>query len=156
MTGYPEGAEGETRSGIFVPCETPKNEPLPPTALPILPLVLSAPGPRDPPTFPQPPHGKLQPFLAVSAEVPINGYNPLEGMLQKPLSLSLKTRGGLTWCGWQTTAKKCLFADVASGFLSCPFSSSVSCQEQKTEPTGLSFRGPLFKDLMPPLPVLPP
>lgn len=36
MTGYPEGAEAETWSGIFVPCETPKKKLLPPTALPIL------------------------------------------------------------------------------------------------------------------------
>ena len=49
MTGYPQGSEAETRSGIFVPYETPKKKLLPPTALPIRlwSCLLLAPGPAN-------------------------------------------------------------------------------------------------------------
>lgn len=50
----------------FCACETPGNKLPPPTALPILPLGLSIPGPRDPPPFPQPPRGKRHAFLSIS------------------------------------------------------------------------------------------
>lgn len=71
--------------------------------------------------------------LAVFVGVPVNGYNILEGMLQEPGSFTLKTSGGLTWCAWQTTTKKCFFIDANSGFLlilshyPCHFSSKWWC-----------------------------
>lgn len=46
MTGYPQGAEAETWSGIFVPYETLKKKLLPPCALPIRLWVLPTSGPR--------------------------------------------------------------------------------------------------------------
>lgn len=64
MTGYPEGTKAETRFGISVPCETPERKLLPRPALPILPPVLSSPGPTALPTFPRPHHGKLQACLS--------------------------------------------------------------------------------------------
>ena len=59
MTGYPEGAEAETWSGISVPCETPKKKLL----LPLLCPSSSGPAscwPQALPTWTQPHHGKLQ------------------------------------------------------------------------------------------------
>lgn len=87
MTGYPE--EAEARSGIFVPCETPKKKLLPPSALPIPPLVLPTPGPRPCQHLHNHTKEKHRPLSlkakvqachpAVYVSMPRNGHNSTQG-----------------------------------------------------------------------------
>lgn len=141
MTGYPEEAEAETRSGIFVPYETPKNKLLPPSALPIPVLVLPPPGPTAPPTCIWPHHGKLKASVPES-QVPsllsgsICGSAPKrewshKGNVAETQGLDLWESGSLTWHGWQALLQKPVSLQLPTvGVSTHPFPSSMSCPDK--------------------------